>query len=86
MRIAWIVPLLALVAIALLLIAGPGVHMGWWNAATGMQVLKWSTYVGIGTAVLGVAMLINPWTRRRVVYWLVMTIISGIAVAWVPCH
>jgi hypothetical protein len=86
MRIAWIVPLLALAAIALLLIAGPGVHMGWWNAATGMQVLKWSTYVGIGTAVLGVAMLINPWTRRRVVYWLVMSIIAGIAVAWVPWH
>lgn len=86
MRITWIVPLLALAAIVLLLIAGPGVHMGWWNAATGTQVLKWSTYVGIGTAVLGVAMLINPWTRRRFVFWLVMSIIAGIAVAWVPWH
>lgn len=86
MRIAWIVPLLALVSIVLLLIAGPGVHMGWWNAATGTQVLKWSTYVGIGTAVLGVAALINPYTRRGFLAWLVLSIIAGLAVAWVPWH
>lgn len=28
MRVAWIVPLLAVMAIVLLLVAGPGVHMG----------------------------------------------------------
>jgi hypothetical protein len=86
MRIAWIVPLLALAAIVLLLIAGPGVHMGWWSAAAGTRVLKWSTYVGIAAAVLGVAMLINPYTRRRYLYWLVLSIIAGLAVAWVPWH
>jgi hypothetical protein len=86
MRITWIVPLLALAAIVLLLVAGPGVHMGWWSAATGTQVLKWSTYVGIAAAVLGVAMLVNPYTRRRYLYWLVLAIIAGLAVAWVPWH
>jgi hypothetical protein len=84
MRIAWIVPLLALAAIALLLIAGPGVHIDWWSAAAGKQVLKWSTWVGIATAVLGVAMLINPYTRRGYLYWLVLSIIAGLSVAWVP--
>jgi hypothetical protein len=86
MRIAWIVPLLALAAIVMLLAAGPGVHMGWWNAAAGSQVLKWSTYVGVAAAVLGVAMLVNPYTRRRYLYWLVLAIIAGLAVAWVPWH
>jgi hypothetical protein len=86
MRIAWIVPLLAFIAIVLLLVCGPGVHMGWWSAAIGAQVLKWSAYVGLAAAVLGVAMLINPYTRRGYLYWLVLSIIAGLAVAWVPWH
>lgn len=86
MRVAWVVPLLAFVAIVLLLVCGPGVHMGWWSAATGAQVLKWSAYVGLAAAVLGVAMLINPYTRREYLYWLVLSIIAGLAVAWVPWH
>ena len=84
MRVAWIVPLLALAAIVLLLIAGPGVHMGWWSTAEGTRVLEWSAYVGIAAAVLGVAMLVNPYTRRGYLYWLVLSIIAGLAVAWVP--
>ena len=86
MRIAWIVPLLALLAIVLLLVSGPGVHMGWWTFIVGFKLLKWAAYVGIAAAVLGILALLIPYTRRGFFVWLVLSIVAGIAVAWVPWH
>lgn len=86
MRIAWIVPLLAVIAIALLLVCGPGVHMGWWSAYAGLQLMRAAAYVGILTAVLGIFALLIPATRRGFFVWLVLSVIAGIAVAWVPWH
>lgn len=86
MRIAWIVPLLALVAIVLLLISGIGVHLAWWKFTTGFVLLRWAAYVGLATAVLGVLMLIVPATRRGHGAALVIAVVIGLGVAWMPWH
>lgn len=86
MKIARIVPLLALIAVVLLLISGPGVHLAWWKFPAGFVLLKWAAYFGLAAAVLGVVMLIIPATRRGYAAWLVIAILVGLAVAWTPWH
>lgn len=86
MKITWIVPLLALIAVLLLLISGPGVHLHWWRFPTGFVFLKWAAWVGLAAAALGLLMLIVPATRRGRVTWLVVSIIIGLGIAWVPWH
>ncbi|MEO6968961.1 MAG: DUF1499 domain-containing protein [Rhodanobacteraceae bacterium] len=86
MKFALIVPLLALIAIVLLLVSGPGVHMGWWDFMTGFKLLKWAAFAGIAAIVVGVLMLIVPATRRGHAAWLVISIIVGLSVAWMPWH
>jgi len=87
MKIARIVvPLLALIAIVLLLISGPGVHLGGWTFVTGFKLLKWAVFAGIAAAVLGIIALIVPATRRGFSTWLTVSIIAGLVVAWVPWH
>lgn len=81
-----IVPLLALIAIVLLLISGPGVHLNGWTFVTGFKLLKWAAFVGIAAAVLGIIALIVPATRRGFWAWLAVSIIVGLAIAWVPWH
>lgn len=84
MRIAWIVPLLALIAVVLLLISGPGVHLALWPFGTGFVLLRWAAYFGLGAVVLGVLMLIIPATRRGHSLRLVVAVLVGLAIAWTP--
>lgn len=86
MKIARIVPLLALIAIVLLLISGLGVHLAWWKFTTGFVLLKWAAYIGLAAVVLGVLMLIVPATRRGHGAWLVIAVLVGLGTAWVPWH
>lgn len=81
-----VVPLLALIAIVLLLISGPGVHLNWWTFVTGFKLLRWAAFVGIAAAILGIVALIVPATRRGFWAWLAVSIIVGLAVAWTPWH
>lgn len=81
-----IVPLLALAAIVLLLLSGPGVHLGWWEFTVGFVLLKWAAYAGIAAAALGLIVLIVPAARHGSEAWLVVSIMVGIAVAWMPGH
>lgn len=86
MKIARIVPLLALIAVVLLVLSGPGVHLAWWKFTTGFVLLKWAAWFGLAAAVLGVVMLIIPATRRGHAMWLVVAVMVGLAVAWTPWH
>lgn len=80
------VPLLALIAIVLLLISGPSVHLGWWTFVTGFKLLEWAAYAGLAAAGLGIIALIVPATRHGFSAWLTVSIIVGLVVAWVPWH
>lgn len=86
MKIARISPLLALVAILLLLVSGPGVRLGWWTFLIGFHFLKWAAIVGLVAAALGMLFLLVPATRRNHSAWLVISILVGLGVAWLPWH
>lgn len=55
---------LALLAVAALLLAGPGVRLGMWPFPVGFQILKYAAFVGAGVALLAIIGLLVPRTRR----------------------
>lgn len=76
--------LLAVIALAMVVIAGPGSKYGWWPWETGFRLLKWGTYVGFVTAVAAlvlVAMLALPRWRSRPWVPLVALILALLAIA-----
>jgi hypothetical protein len=80
---AHFVVLLAFVAAALLLVAGPGTRMDWWSFRTGFQLLRWAAYLGMGVAGLAVLLLLVPRVRAQR-GTLVAALLVGLVVAWIP--
>src|SRR6185312_3892247 len=83
MRWRWLAPTLATVAAVLLLAAGPTVRLGLWDFRTGFQMLRWAAYLGIAAAVVALITLLTP-ARRGVVGPLVLALLAGAGVAFVP--
>jgi uncharacterized protein (DUF1499 family) len=71
MRIARIITVaLALAALAMLLLSGPGTRAGWWEWPFGIELLRAAVYVGAAAAILSVALIallavpgwrVRPW-------------------------
>jgi uncharacterized protein (DUF1499 family) len=83
MRWRWLAPTLATLAVVLLLAAGPTVRIGLWDFRTGFQMLRWAAYLGMAAAVVALVTLFTP-ARRRVVGPLVLALLVGVGVAFVP--
>lgn len=68
-RIAWAALALAVLAVLLLLLSGPGARLGWWHFRTGFSLMRWSAYAGMAAIVVGLAAaaLTRPGTRREFV-------------------
>lgn len=79
-----IVLLSALVAAVLLLIAGPGARMGWWDFRSGFTMMRWALYLGAEAGVLGIILLLIPAGRRSGVAPLLAAVLVGFGVAAVP--
>jgi uncharacterized protein (DUF1499 family) len=76
--------LLAFIALAMVVLAGPGSKYGWWPWETGFMILKWGTYVGFvaaACAAILVAMLALPRWRKRPWVPLVALIVALLAIA-----
>jgi uncharacterized protein (DUF1499 family) len=76
--------LLAVIALAMVVAAGPGSKYGGWSWQTGFTMLKWGTYVGFvaaGAAAILVAMLAVPRWRTRPWVPLVALILALLAIA-----
>ena len=86
MKIAWLALLLAVVAVVLLLLSGIGVQLAWWKFTTGFVFLRWAAYFGLAATVLSVVLLIMPATRRGHGAALVIALVVGIGVTWMPYH
>lgn len=56
--------ILAVLAAALLLVAGPGVRLELWQFPTGFQLLKYGAYAGGVAAALALVLLLIPRVRR----------------------
>lgn len=82
-RIRRLAPFFAVLAVLLLLVAGPGTRLGLWDFRTGFVLLRWGAYLGIFAAGLGLLSLLwrppgaRPWPA-------VVALVVGATVALVP--
>jgi uncharacterized protein (DUF1499 family) len=58
---------LALVALVMLGLSGPGTRAGWWDFRMGFSLMRWAAYAGIAAAVLGLVALVLSRGRGRVI-------------------
>ncbi len=69
-----------LVAVAMVLLAGPGSRMGWWTFRTGLlKLLAWAAYGGIAAMVLALAALVMGGRRALAA----LALVAGLA-AFLP--
>ncbi|NDP43611.1 MAG: DUF1499 domain-containing protein, partial [Aromatoleum sp.] len=54
----------AAIAVALMLLSGPGVRLGWWDYPIGFALLRWSVYAGLAAAAIAGVALASPALRR----------------------
>jgi uncharacterized protein (DUF1499 family) len=85
MRLRWLAPALAAVALLLLLLAGPTVRLGLWSFGTGFSLLRWAAYIGLASVAAAVAALLTRTGRRPVLLQLGALLIGG-GVAFMPWH
>lgn len=81
MRLRTLALLVSILAIALLVLAGPGTRAGLWTFRSGFQMLRWAAYAGMAGAVLSIAALALPASRRAgVVLPVIALALAAIAV------
>lgn len=84
MKLSKLALLIAIVAVLLLAVAGPGSRFELWTFSTGFLLMRWALYLGVAAAVASVILLLIPKTRAGSVPKLVASIVIGLATAWVP--
>ena len=83
----WLRPLalvVALVALAMLALSGPGVRFGLFDYRAGLTLFRVSAYVGIAAMVLGVVVLALPAARTRGIVLPLVALLLGAAAFGVP--
>lgn len=76
--------LLSVIAALLLLAAGPGTRLDWWDFRTGFTLMRWAVFVGLAGAAVALVMLVVPRTRRSGAGTLVVALLLGLGVAFLP--
>jgi uncharacterized protein (DUF1499 family) len=76
--------LAALGTAGMLLIAGPGARLDFWDFRFGFTLMRWALYVGAGTAAVALLLALIPVTRRGHSLKLASALVIGLAVAAVP--
>lgn len=84
MKPASIPLLLGIIAAVLLLVSGPGARLELWDFRTGFQLLKWAAYTGLAASALALIMLVLPRVRRQAMTGLIVALVLGLGVAFVP--
>lgn len=85
--IVWLRPLallLALAALLMLALSGPGVRFDLWSYRTGLTVFRWTAYVAIAAALVGALALAIPKVRVRGAKLPIAALLVGLAVLYVP--
>ena len=78
--------LLSILAALLLLAAGPGTRMEWWDFRTGFGLMRWAAYAGLAAAAVALVMLLVPRIRRAGIAALLAALVIGVCVALVPLN
>lgn len=84
MRLARLPVLVAILALVLLLVSGPGTRLDLWHFRTGFTLMTWATFLGLGAAALSILLLLIPRTRRGHAKTLVFGTVLGLAAAAMP--
>jgi uncharacterized protein (DUF1499 family) len=79
-----LVLLTAVAALLLLLLAGPGTRLGLWDFRFGFTLMRWAVYLGAGSAVAALIMIIIPKLRAGRAGLLGLSLVLGAVVAAVP--
>ncbi|MEX2496224.1 MAG: DUF1499 domain-containing protein [Woeseia sp.] len=74
----------AVIAALLLLVAGPGTRLGFWEFGTGFTIMRWALFLGLGAAVLAIILLLIARTREGKAATLLAAFVIGLAAAWLP--
>ena len=83
----WLRPLalaLALIALSLLLLSGPGTRFQLWDYRVGFAVFAWAAYSAIAAAFVAALALAFPKIRARGVFMPMIALVIGLAVLYVP--
>ena len=86
MKPARLILLLAAIAALLLLLAGPGTRMHWWEFRTGFQLMRWAVYLGLAAVVLATIMLAMPRHRSVAPRTLLLATLIGLVAAGIPLY
>ncbi len=84
MKITKLVLSIAVIALLLLALAGPGSQLSLWSFGTGFQLMRWALYLGAGAAGIALLLLLIPKTRAGNATLLVVALLVGLGSAWVP--
>ena len=85
--LTWLRPLalvLALIALVLLVVSGPGVRFQLWDYRVGFTVFAWAAYTAIAAALVAAITLAFPKARARGVFMPMIALVIGLAVLYVP--
>jgi uncharacterized protein (DUF1499 family) len=75
---------IAILAAALLALAGPGVRLGLWSFRAGFELLRWGAYLGLAGAIAALVQLVLPRFRGPRPALLVAALALGLLAAGVP--
>lgn len=84
MKLATVPLIVAIVAALLLVLAGPGTRLELWDFSTGLMMMRWAFFLGLGAAGLALVLLAIPKARRGRRAALGIALIIGLGTAWVP--
>lgn len=78
--------ILALIAGFMLLLAGGGYRLGWWDFRPGLTIFRWAAYGGLAAAVLSLlgGIMTRPGSARRGFSLAMIGLIVGLVVTWIP--
>ncbi|NDY96939.1 DUF1499 domain-containing protein [Wenzhouxiangella limi] len=82
--LARLVLITALAALLLLLIAGPGTRLAFWDFRFGFTLMRWAVYLGAASAVVALVLMLVPKLRAGRAGLLALSLIVGLAAAAVP--
>jgi len=85
--LAWLRPLsllVALVALVMLALSGPGVRFELWSYRTGLILFRWTAYVAIAAALVAALALAIPKVRAQGFLLPMLALVIGLAVLYVP--
>jgi uncharacterized protein (DUF1499 family) len=84
MKLSRIAFSIAVIAVTLLAVSGPGARFGLWHYGTGFLLMRMALFAGLAAAILALILFVIPGKRAGNAGLLTVTLLVGLAAAWVP--